>query len=471
MKWFRRRRRVQPEADYGPALVGDTWMDSRTQQPSTWQEVRATWRRRLDVLTHTVARGFATAVGVETRSGTERRAITSVPWSDGSGSSVGRVSVERALQLGPVFAAGRLLASSVASLPVKQYRAGSDGSRTRLPLASLFVQPSAVGTLHDWIFRAMTSMVYRGNAIGLVTARDANEYATAVEWLHPDWVTVIDTLLYGPGSFTNPLWYVLGKPVPAEDIVHIPWFPVAGKVWGLSPIGAYAATVATGLAAQEYSADWFNSGGVPPGTFQNENQTVEEADAQIVKQRLVQAIRSHEPIVYGKDWKYNPISIPPNEARFIETMQLTATQIAAIYGIPPEKIGGTSGHSLTYANVEQQSIDFVQFTLLGWLTKLEDALSGLLPRGQYMKFNVDALIRVDIATRYEVYEKSRLIGKNNIDEIRAQEDEPPLPNGEGKDYTALPILAGAKVAVPYIRDDGSTRLRVVADSEREIDNG
>lgn len=464
MKWLPARRR-RTAVEFGPQRVGDVWMDSRSAQISPLRAAAVTWKRRLGFVGRAVVAPALWVAGVAVRA--EKRAITTLPWVDAGGQSL-RVTPERALALAPVFAAGRLLSNSVASLPIQQYRAGSDGSRTRLGLASLFVSPSAVGTTHDWIMRAMNSLVYRGNAVGLITARDSYGYPTAMEWLHPDWVSVIDTLLYGPGSFTQPLWFVLGKPVASEDICHIPWFPMPGRVWGLSPVTAYAATVATGLAAQEYTTDWFNSGGVPPGTFANANQTVDQDEADAVKARLVQAIRSHEPIVYGKDWTYNPISIAPNEARFIETMQLTATQIAAIYGIPPEKIGGASGHSLTYANAEQSSIDFVQFTLLPWLTKLEDALSALLPRGQYMKFNVDALIRTDIATRYESYEKARLIGMLNVDEIRAMEDLPPLPNGAGADYTPLPLAAGKPVSVPYIR--GDDRLRLV-DPEREIGHG
>jgi hypothetical protein len=94
--------------------------------------------------------------------------------------------------------------------------------------------------------------------------------------------------------------------------------------------------------------------------------------------------------------------VPPEEAQFVETMKLTTNQIAAVYGIPPEMIGGESGSSMTYANVEQQQINFVMFTLRPWLVRLEHAFSALLPDRQYVKFNSDALIRADLKTRWEV---------------------------------------------------------------------
>ncbi|MFJ5644052.1 phage portal protein [Streptomyces sp. NPDC093223] len=367
-----------------------------------------------------------------------------------------------ALRLGPVLAAGRLLAATISGMPLCVYRQMGDAKQELAP-PSLFVQPSAQGTLHDWVFRAVTSLAYRGNAIGVVTARDYLEYPTEIEWLDPACVLCEDRLapMGEPGSFTNPKFSYLGERLPNEDVVHIPWFQLPGRVWGLSPIGAYAVTVSTGLAAQQFSDDWFRSGGVPPGRFKNSMQTVDQKDANVIKRRLVQAIRSHEPIVYGKDWEYEPFTVSPNEAKFVETMRLTASTIASIYGIPPEMIGGETGGSMSYSSPEQRQIELVQFSLLPWLALLESHLSALLPRGQYVKFDPDVLIRADLLTRFEVHEKKRLIGWDNIDGLRALEDEPPLPGGAGQDYTPLPIASNAVISPPAIRSENPGPLRLI----------
>lgn len=438
-------------------LVGDVWYaGSLPPSRSLWPTFTGTWRRRLGFASQAVRRVAAWTLGVETRH-VESRAVTSVPWDQGGGFA-SAMSVDRALHLAPVFAAGRLLASSVASLPVQVYRKVGD-NRQRLSLPRLLVSPSAVGTRDDWIWRAMTSLVYRGNAVGLITGRDADEHPTGVEWVDTDSVQVIDDQARPGqrGSFTNPIWLYQGQEVSSEDIVHIPWFTLPGRVWGLSPIAAYAATVSTGLSAQAFSKNWFDTGGVPPGTFQNANQTVDQADAEIIKDRLVQSIKSRKPIVYGKDWTYTPVTVSANEAKFVDTMRLTATQIAIIYGIPPEMIGGETGESMTYSTTEQQSIEFVQFTLLPWLTKLESHLSQLLPHGQFVKFNVDALIRVDASTRYANYKTAREIGLLSIDEIRALEDLPPLPSGLGLDYTPLDVLVKG-IGSSQIRGDNTRRI-------------
>ncbi|MCM1972317.1 phage portal protein [Streptomyces sp. G1] len=371
------------------------------------------------------------------------------------------------MRLSPVFAAGRLLASSVSSLPIHQYRK-TGSTVTHLPLAPLFQKPASQGTIDDWLVRAMLSLVYRGNAIGVVTERDWLEFPTKIEWLNPADVSVQDCNPLGMrGSPTDPVWTYLGVELPSEDVVHIPWMTLPGRVWGLSPLAVYAVTVSTGLSAQKFVDDYFRAGGQPPGHFRNTQQTVQQKDASVIKRRLVQAIRSHEPIVYGKDWEYQPITISIQEAQFCETQRLTATQIAAIYGIPPEKIGGETGGSYSYSSPEQRQIELVQDALLPYLTRLQNHFSELLPRGQFIRFDADALIRVDLAGRMDAYEKGRLIGMWNIDEIRAKEDEPPLPDGQGQEYTPLPIQAGSNITVPQIRSrDHDPQLHLIKTTPR-----
>ncbi|MGW0993523.1 phage portal protein [Streptomyces sp. NPDC002523] len=469
MKWWPRRKPSRPVDEAGPVLVGDIWMDARGRTASSWRATaRATWGRRLGVAMRGVRRAGGWVVGVESRGAVEKRAITSVPWDQGGPiGSGGAVSVDRALRLAPVFAAGRILSTNLAAAPLYQYRQVGD-SVQQLPLSSLFASPSTQGNLHDWIKRAVLSMVYRGNAVGYVTARDYLGYPTMVEWLPMHWVQVVDSMSYGEGSFVNPIWYVLGNRVEPEDIVHIPWFTVPGKVLGLSPIGAFASMASTSLAAQEYMEAWHATGGVPPGTFKNTAKKVDQADAAVIKARLVEAIRSRQPIVHGADWDYEAITVPAYEAQFIATLKLGATQIAAIYGVPPELIGGETGGSMSYSSPEQREIELIQLTLKPWMATFESHLSMLTPRGQCVAFDSDALIHMDPLSRWAMYEKQRLIGGTNVDEIRNKERMPPLPDGQGQDYTPLPIAAGVSVTPPAIRsDDDDPRLRLIRGRGRQ----
>lgn len=419
---FRRRRTVQP----GPTLIGDVWTESRLPVPrsgfaAVMGQIGQTWRRRLGAAT----RMAAAALGV---SGTEQRSIDSVPWSHG-GPLQRAISTERALALIPFFACVRLLADSVASLPLQAHRKIGE---TREPLVTqpqLVAEPSAAVDAFTWKYQAVVSLAARGNAYGLIVSRDGFGHPTTVEWLHPDEVHVDESRPMAPRYF----W--LGRFMPREDIVHVSWFTLPGRVVGLSPVAAFAHSIGIGLHATSYGEGWFENGGQPPATFKNANKTVSAAESEQITDRLVAKIRSGKPLVYGADWDYNALSVTPEESQFIETMKLNATQMANIFGIPPEMVGGESGGSLTYNNPEMNGLHFLKFTLRPWLTRLEDAFSGLLPERQYVRFNVDAITRADLLTRYQAHQIALETGFKNVDEVRALEDLPPLPDGQGNGFT------------------------------------
>jgi len=394
--------------------------------------------------------------------GVEQRAVTELPWNyGGTNTYTAPPTQDAALQLEPVFSAWRLLANGVASLPLHTYRK-TGTTRKRIDTPKLFDEPSAVGTLYDWLFRAVVSLCSSGNAVGLVTGRDALEYPTGVEWLDPRTVRV--------EGYAQPDWFVNGQPVPRENVVHIPWFPMPGQVWGLSPLGAYAFTISAGTAKRGYITDWFDSGGVPSGTFRNTEKKIDAEQAGEIKRRLVNAIATHAPIVFGHDWEYNPLSIAPHEAQFIDSMRLDATQIASIYGVSPEDIGGHTGASLTYSTVELNQIKFNTVTLRPWVTKLEQAFYPLLPRPQYVKFNMDATVRADIATRYATYAIAKQHGLLTTNEIRQLEDRDPVPGGDEitldpDTVTAAPGSGGPSADQPPAPAAGQpARLRPVADA-------
>lgn len=357
---------------------------------------------------------------------TEQRAITALPWNVGGTTGGVAVNENRALSLVPVFAAVSLLAGSVSTLPIKSYRRGAQPT----PLSTLPPLLAALedaGQLVSWLHRCMTSLLLRGNAYGLVTSRDAFGYPTSIVWLDPHSVTVQESALSGRGSPTEPIWYWWGREVPPNDLVHIPWFTRAGTVLGLSPIRAFGDTINAGLSVTDYGLTWFQNGGFPPGTFRNTENTVSQEVAEAIGARLDRAMQKRRPLVYGKDWEYNPISVPPDEAQFVASAQLSATQIASIYHVPPEWIGGQSGTGLHYSTAEQDQIQYVMHGVRPWVETLECAFYPLLPEGIYVKFDTDALVRADLRTRHEVYAIDAGIGLRTVDEMRAQEDWGPLP--------------------------------------------
>lgn len=368
------------------------------------------------------------------RGSEERRSIDGVPWGSNQWGAGGRqqesFSPERALKLVPVFGAVRFLADNIAAMApgLGLYKLGVDDIAVRQPTPSLFANPSIHGTLFDWLHKAVISMGLQGDGIGLVTQRDYLNFPTMIEWLNPINVQTLDRAIEGPGSYVDPRWYWWGRPMDPKDLLHIPWFCLPWRVRGLSPIGAYAATMGIGLGAQEFANDWFRNGGVPPGTFQNKTQKVLPDDADEISSRLTKHIRKHQPLTYGMDWEYTPIQVSPHEAKFIETMQMVATEIAVIYGVPPEKIGGVVGDSLTYSTVEMNSLDCLTFSFRPWLVRFEYAFSTCFPRGYFVRFDTAEFLRVDAKTRAEIDALSlgtTQLGWKKADEVRASYNLPP----------------------------------------------
>lgn len=355
----------------------------------------------------------------------EQRAVTSVEgWGRGDDAALGS-SMSSALSVVPVFAACRLISDSIATLPLQAYRKTGD-VRTPIALPAVFDTETRI----EWVQQALMSLLLRGNAYGLVVARSDDGTPKRVQWLNPERVDIDE-------AGTKPVFRYNGTVVPDVDMKHIPAYAMPGTVKGLSPIGACSMLADTGAATQKMMRDWFAGRGIPGVTAQNTSKVLSAAEAETVSDRLRARMRTGQPFVHGSDWDINFMSLPADDAGFVSSAKLNATQVATIYGIPPEMIGGETGSSLTYSTVEMNQHNLAALTLRPWLAKLEQEFSSWIYRPRYVRFNVDAMIRVDVKTRYDIHQIAREIGMRNVDEIRALEDLTPLPDGQGQDYNPL----------------------------------
>ncbi len=366
--------------------------------------------------------------------------------SDGNWFGIGAdnpraVRVDTAPKLAPVFASIRHIVDFGSTLPVDCYRDKGDGTREQLKtLPPLLSNEDGIARqgLPQWIGQALFGIVTRGNAVGYVL--DVNGYGlpSDVRWLAS---TAWDY------DEQERRWSVNGRPVDSSRIVHIPWLVPPGRVLGLSPIEHYASIVSAGMSAQEY-ADVKRGGGLPPAWLKNTKQPLLPENASQIRDLAAKSFASGKPLVTGNDWDLELLTIPPNHALFIETLKLSANQIAAIYGLDPREIGGSASESLTYSTDESRSLNRAN-NMRPYLVRMEKAISRLLPERQFIKFNVDATIRTDIKTRTSVLGEEIKDGRRSVNEARNLLDLPAVPNG---DFHNVP----APSAGPVNRNEGDT---------------
>lgn len=363
---------------------------------------------------HTRAK-LARAVG----GGGEQR---SVSYQDvwGTGASTDLFNGGGALSLVPLYAAVRLITDQFAATPLHGYR-DQNGVPRQLPQDPAILKPAVLGMSRaTWKTQCITGLLTRGNAVGLYGGYDAAGWPSSVLWVPTGDVQCDDENPAAPK-----FWY-LGRELVPGTFLHIPWLTLPGKVWGLSPLGMFKALWETGAAAQLLARNFYDSGGVPSGHFKNVQRELLPEVADEMKQKFKIAVAGRDVLVTGNDWEYNPIGLPADQLAFVASLKLTATQIASIYGLAPEEIGGEAAAGLQYSTVEMNQIKLSTNTMRPWYNRVEDAFELATPRGQYLRFNLDALVRADLKSRMESHEIATRIGEETQDEMRAKESKPPM---------------------------------------------
>lgn len=333
------------------------------------------------------------------------------------------VTTESAMRLSAVWACVRLLAGVGSTLPLDTYRI-VNGVTSEVRRPSLFDQPSPGVALPTWLYQVWSSLLTDGNAYGVATEFGANSYPSSVELLDPSLVS------WRPDADAGWVALLDGRPVdrwPNGPLWHVPLFTMPGAPYGLSPVQNARQSIAAGIAAESFGSQFFTAGGNPNAILYSESELSAEQAAGIKSAFTAATSMNREPAVMGAGLRYERIQVSPEEAQFLDTQRFTVEQIARIYGVFPEMIGGaTSGSNVTYANREQRAADWLTFGLMPYLIPIEEALSSLVPRPQRVRFNTDALLRSDTKTRYEAHAIGLSAGFLTVDEVRALEDLEPL---------------------------------------------
>lgn len=376
------------------------------------------------------------------------------------------VNERTALQTTAVYACVRILSETIASLPLHVYRytEGGKAKDTEHVLYTL---------LHDEPNPDMTSFVFRetlmshlliwGNAYSQIL-RDRSGQVIGLYPLLPDQMSVHRSekgklfYVYNRDEEDNPNFQEKGSIVLSqEEVLHIPGLGFDGLI-GYSPIALAKNAVGMTLACEEYGASFFGNGANPGGVLEHPGILKDPAKVRDSWNAVYQGTRNaHKVAVLEEGMSYKQIGIPPEEAQFLETRKFQINEIARLFRIPPHMVGDLEKSS--FSNIEQQSLEFVKYTLDPWVVRFEQALkkSLLLPeekKTHFIKFNVDGLLRGDYQSRMNGYAIGRQNGWLSTNDIRELEELNPIPPEEGGDlYLINGNMTKLKDAGGFMKDN------------------
>ncbi|MDD4039295.1 MAG: phage portal protein, partial [Sphaerochaeta sp.] len=219
-----------------------------------------------------------------------------------------------------------------------------------------------------------------------------------------------------------------------HDVLHISGLGFDGLV-GYSPIAMARNAIGMAIACEEYGAKFFANGASPGGVLEHPGTIRDPAKVRESWNSVYQGSgNSHRICVLEEGMKFQPIAISNEQAQFLETRKFQINEIARIFRVPPHMVGDLEKSS--FSNIEEQSLEFVKYTLGPWVIRWEQALARALfseaekPR-MFFKFNVDGLLRGDYVSRMNGYAVGRQNGWMSANDIRSLEDLDPIPEDEG----------------------------------------
>ena len=362
------------------------------------------------------------------------------------GTTSGKAVTERsAMQMTAVYSCVRILAEAVAGLPLNLYHYTGDGGKEKAighPLY-LLLHDEPNPEMSSFVFREtlMTHLLLWGNAYAQIIRNGKGE-VVALYPLMPNKMTVDrderGQLYYSyqrsnDEAVRSKDQTVILRP---SDVLHIPGLGFDGLV-GYSPIAMAKNAIGMAIACEEYGAKFFANGAAPGGVLEHPG-TIK--DPQRVRESWQSTFggsgNANKIAVLEEGMKYTPIGISPEQAQFLETRKFQINEIARIFRVPPHMVGDLEKSS--FSNIEQQSLEFVKYTLEPWVIRWEQSIQRTLltqeeKSAYFVKFNLEGLLRGDYQSRMNGYATARQNGWMSANDIRELENLDRIPAEEGGD--------------------------------------
>ncbi len=383
------------------------------------------------------------------------------------GSTSGKAVTEHsAMQMTAVYACVRILSEAIAGLPLHMYRYNDEGGKEKAldhPLY-LLLHDEPNPEMSSFVFREtlMTHLLLWGNAYAQIIRNGKGE-VVALYPLMPNRMTVdrddkgqlyYSYQMSNSDAPTMPGGTVRLKP---QDVLHVPGLGFDGLV-GYSPIAMAKNAIGLAIATEEYGAKFFANGATPGGLLEYPG-TVKDPDRvrESWNRGFSGSQNAGKVAILEEGMKYTPISIAPEQAQFLETRKFQINEIARIFRVPPHMVGDLEKSS--FSNIEQQSLEFVKYTLDPWVVRWEQSIQRTLltadeKKRYFVKFNLEGLLRGDYQSRMNGYATARQNGWMSANDIRELENLDRIPSEEGGDLflingNMLPLEhAGAFASIP-----------------------
>lgn len=356
-----------------------------------------------------------------------------------------RVNDETSRRLSSVFACQRILSDGVSTLPVKVTE-GLEGTGDARAVAtpSWLLEPNGRDNSIDLMAQVMMSLLTRGNAY-LATPRDESNKVVSLLVLEPSQVTPVrNSNLRGGVAYRLKRSDGTSAMFDRSEVLHIRALVKPGALVGLSPLDYARESIALGMAAQDYGAGFFGNSATPsavveiPGAM---SDTAADLMRATWNDRHKGSQNSSKLAVFTEGASLKPVGITPEQAQFLQTRGFQVADIARFFGVPPHLIGDASGSTSWGSGLAEQSVNYVTHSLRPWVTRIEtsltwlarseQALSAPTRRRRTITLQMDHLTRGDFSSRISTYRSGLESGLWCLDEVRAMENLPPLPDGAG----------------------------------------
>ena len=339
---------------------------------------------------------------------------------------------DKALTLTSVWNAIRLLSESVSSLPISVYRKENNGDKVEDVNNRIYnlikFKPNNFQNKITFFEYMMYSVLTDGNAYVQIV-RDNSANPVQLIPLNPDYVNIFIK--------ENELFYQMdgGSVLDSADVLHIKLITDDG-IEGLSPIDQCAKAINWNLSIEEFGSTFFKNGAKPSSVLSTDRALSETAIERLknsFNSSYAKLKSSNSTIILEEGLTFKPISISPEQAQFLASRQFGIEEIARIFNIPPHMLKDLSKSS--FNNIEMQSQEYVTYTLMPYLTRIEQEMNLKLFRTNelgktFVEFNVNGLLRGDVKTRNEAYKTAIQNGYMSINEVRQKENLNSIEGGD-----------------------------------------